>query len=110
MTVARFNDYVESSDAAWTRSPLLMAIEFLDVAIPEAARTSIDLERSGEGEDEASVTVTLDGLLDDSVRSVRTVLALERQADETWRLRSARREQRCWPERGHEEWSPAPCV
>ena len=104
------NVYVDRADAAWTRSPLLMAVEFLGLRSPEAATTSIDLESAAEGRDDAAVTVKLDGLLDDSVRGVRTVLALDRQADETWRLRSARREQRCWPERGHQEWSPEPCV
>ena len=110
IAVTEFNQYVERADAAWTRSPLLLTIEFLRIESPEAATTAIDLETSPEGANEASVTVTLDGLLDDSVRSVRTFLTVLRQPDETWRLKSARREQRCWPDHGHQNFSPAPCL
>jgi hypothetical protein len=110
IAVAGFNEHVERGGGQWTRSPLLLAINFLGLDGENAATTSIDLEASPEGGDEASMTVTLDGLLDDSVRGVRTALTLDRQADGSWRLRSARQEQRCWPNRGHREFSSALCL
>jgi hypothetical protein len=110
IAVAGFNEYAERDDAAWTRSPLLVAVRFLGLESRQAAKASIDVETSPEGGDEASVTVTLDGLLDDSVRGVRTFLTLDRQAEGSWRLRSARQQQRCWPKRGHQGFSTARCV
>ncbi len=110
LPVAAFNEHVERAGGGWTRSPLLVAINFLAIDGQGAGKTTIEVEATPEGGDEAAVTVTLDGLLDDSVRAHRTAVALERQADGSWRLRSARREQRCWPERGHEDFSTEPCL
>jgi hypothetical protein len=59
--------------------------------------------------DEASVTVTRDGLADDSVRAVRYVIVLDRNGDGTWSVRSARRLQRCHLNRGHQDFSPQLC-
>ena len=55
------------------------------------------------------MAVTLDGLLDDSIRSSRVVVDAERSADGTWRLRSALREQRCHRGRGHADYEPKRC-
>jgi hypothetical protein len=54
--------------------------------------------------------VTKTGLLDDSVAAVRYTLAFERDGDGTWVLRSASWAQRCAPDRGHDGFSPEPCV
>jgi hypothetical protein len=108
--VEEFERYVAASDASWTRSPLLVATTFLRVEDPEAARTSIELEKAPEGGDEATATVTVDGLLDDSVRAVRTVMTLERRGDGTWRVRSARQERRCQRGRGHQDFGTEPCA
>jgi hypothetical protein len=110
LAVAEFNGYVERADAAWSRSPLLWAITFLRLEGQQAAKVSVDVETSPEGGQEALVSATLDGLLDDSVRGVRRFLTVHRQPDGSWRLRSARQQQRCWPNRGHRDFSTAPCV
>jgi len=55
------------------------------------------------------VTVTLDGLADDSIRAERWSLAFEPDG-ETYRLTTALREQRCQPNRGHQGFSADDCL
>jgi hypothetical protein len=55
------------------------------------------------------VTVTFDGLLDGSVRAERWRLVLEPE-DGGYLLASAVRTLRCQPGRGHEDFTPEPCV
>jgi hypothetical protein len=110
VSVAEFNKYADDTDEpAFERSPLLTALEFLGVDNRSTATTSLVLTRPPEGGDTAEMTATLDGLLDDSIRAERYVLELERRED-VWRLRSARWAQRCWPDRGHQDFSPELCL
>jgi hypothetical protein len=104
-----FATYQESVDEYWERSAAMAAAEFLRLDERTAVRTTIDGKASAEGMGPQTVTVTLDGLLDDSVRAERWTLAFE-QEDETYRLTNALREQRCQPDRGHQGFSADDCV
>jgi hypothetical protein len=104
-----FAAYQESVDEHWERSAAMAAAEFLRLDERTAVRTTIDGKAPAEGLGPQTVTVTLDGLLDDSVRAERWTLAFE-QDDETYRLTNALREQRCQPDRGHQGFSADDCV
>jgi hypothetical protein len=104
-----FNTYAEDVDEPWERSPALLAGEFLRLDRTQASRTRIDAEAPGEGTGPATATVTLEGLLDDSVLATRYVLALTRDG-EVWRLESAEWTQRCRQGRGHQDYSTEPCL
>jgi hypothetical protein len=111
LPVEDFNEFLEAERPAFATSALRTAIEFVHAGEGEAASTSVHASEGPEGAgDEASVTVTRDGLADDSVRALRYVIALERGNDGSWRLRSAQRLQRCQPERGHQDFSPQLCI
>jgi hypothetical protein len=105
--VAAFNDYAASVDAPWERSPARLAGEFL--ALQATPLTTIEAEIAGEGQGGATVIVTLDRLLDDSIRAERYVLGL-RPDGEHWVLESVSWSQRCHPGRGHQAFSSAACV
>lgn len=62
-----------------------------------------------ESAEEKVLLFTTTGLADDSVRGIRYRLEFER-ADGQWRLRWVGQQVTCWPERGHEDWSTAPCL
>ena len=87
----------------------MAAAEFLRLDERTAARTTIDGKASPEGTGPQTVIVTLDGLLDDSVRTERWTLGFE-QEDKTYRLTAALREQRCQAGRGHQEFAAEPCL
>lgn len=109
LDVAAFNTYAANVDERWERSPLLTGAEFARLDRERASTTSVVAKAPAEGGSSARVVVTLDGLLDDSIRATRFVLELER-ARGTWRLTSAAREQRCHEGRGQTGFEPKRCV
>lgn len=110
LPVDEFNDFVDEARPAFASSALRTAIEFAHAGEGQAATTSVVAFEGPEGSaDEATVTVTRDRLADDSTRALRYLIVLERADDESWRLRSARRTQRCQPGRGAQAFSTKLC-
>jgi hypothetical protein len=109
LDVGAFNDYLAENGEDAT-APVLAATRFLRLDRATAGTTTIVARSSAEGQGPTTVTVTLDRLLDDSVRAQRFVVVLAPEGDGEWRLTSASAEQRCWPNRGHQAFSPDPCV
>lgn len=108
--VDTFNAFLETADPRLSTSPIRAAVEFVGYGEPLALTTSVVLEKpSLEDVDEVTVTATSDGLPDDSVRAVRYVLEFERDGHD-WRLSAATLSQRCQPGRGHQGFSPEPCI
>jgi hypothetical protein len=111
LPVDEFNSFVEQSRPAFATSALRTAIEFANAGEGQAASTTVVASEGAEGNsDQASVTVTREGLADDSVRAVRYLLVLNRSGDGTWRLRTAKRLQQCHQNRGHQNFSPQLCT
>jgi hypothetical protein len=109
--VDEFNAYLESAEPPWATSPLRASIEFLHLDEPVALTTSVVMEtHPPEGGDQAVVTVTKDGLADDSIGAVRYILDFERRPDGRWRFRSASWAQRCQVGRGHQDFTPELCI
>ena len=109
VAVAGFNRFAQRQNGDWEKSPLLVAVVFTGAAEAEAGSTFASVRRPGEGGGTAVATVTLDGLLDDSVRAERYLLRLARHEDGTWRVKAATRSQQCAAGRGHASFSPEPC-
>jgi hypothetical protein len=111
LPVADFNAFLDRTQPAFATSALQTAIEFANAGEGQAASTSVEVEEGAEGSSgEASVTLTREGLADDSVRAVRYEVLLDKNGDGTWRLRSAKRLQRCHQGRGHQDFSPQLCT
>jgi len=108
--VASFNDFLAGAGESYAHAPITVVTEYLRLDETTAASTAVVVRAPSEGRSPVTVEVTLDRLLDDSVRALRYVLDLQRSAEGTWRLRSATVTQRCWPGRGHMRFSPEPCV
>jgi hypothetical protein len=90
-------------------APITLALEFTQADRVAARRKSAEADASAEGGGPTTVTLTLDGLPDDSVRAIRYVLHLEPKG-RGWRLQSAVRTQRCRPDRGHQDFAAGACV
>ncbi|CAN5683831.1 hypothetical protein BH18ACT13_BH18ACT13_20940 [soil metagenome] len=109
VSTAGFASFQGNVDEHWERSAAMAAAEFLRLDERTAVRTSIDGKAAAEGIGPQTVTVTLDGLADDSIRAERWSLAFEPDG-ETYRLTTALREQRCQPNRGHQGFSADDCL
>ena len=110
VSVDGFAEHQGRVDELWERSSAQAAAEFLRLDERAATHTTIDARaENGEGAGPQVVVVTLDGLLDDSVRAERWTLRFDQQ-DDVYVLAGALREQRCQPGRGHQGFSADACV
>jgi hypothetical protein len=109
VAVEGFAAHQDDVDEPWERSATMAAAEFLRLDERTATRTSVEETTGPEGSGPVQVIVTLDGLLDDSVRAERWTLSFEPDG-ESYRLTAARWAQRCQPGRGHQDFSPDDCI
>lgn len=65
---------------------------------------------TADGPSKATVVVTDDGYLDDSVRGMRTTLMIELDEDGLWQIKSSEEAWRCREGRGHTDFQPKPCL
>ena len=110
VTVSGFNDFLAGDGKAFARSPVAAVAEFLALDRSSAADTTIVATSPGEVRNFSEVVATLEGLLDDSVRTTRYTVELQRGKDRLWRLRAVDWAQRCQPGRGHQGFSAENCV
>ena len=110
LAVEAFNDYVDESDDAWTRSPVATAATFLALGEQQSRATTVRVEFPGESRDQAAVSAEVDGVADDSIRGYRYVLRVVAATGGKWRIANARWTQRCWPGRGHQSFTTEPCL
>ena len=107
LPVDAFNARAESVDEPWERDLAKVTEEFLALEPQENSARSFQSTSSG---DSASATLVIDGLGDDSVRARRYELTFTPRDDGTWKVESARWTQRCHEGRGHQDFSPEPCL
>ena len=107
LPVDAFNARAESVDEPWERDLAKVTEEFLALEPQENSARSFQSTSSG---DSASATLVIDGLGDDSVRARRYELTFTRRDDGTWEVESAQWTQRCHEGRGHQDFSPEPCL
>lgn len=98
-----------SVSARANRSPTELALAHINAGETQAARVSTSSQSSPEGGGPTTVTVLQEGLADDSVAAVKTVLRYQPQGD-GWRLVSMQRTQKCQPGRGHQGFATGDCV
>lgn len=110
LRVDAFNAYTESIDEPWERDLAALTNAFVEAGASDATQRSFQATSGPEGGGPASASLLLDGLLDDSVRSQRYDLELSRRDDGTWRIDSAAWAQRCQEGRGHQAFTPEPCL
>jgi len=107
LPVDAFNARAESVDEPWERDLAKLTDEFLALREQESGSRSF---QASSGGDSATASLVIDGLGDDSVRARSYQLTFTRREDGTWRIDSARWAQRCQPRRGHQSFSPEPCL
>jgi len=107
--VASFNDYL-AEHPQYARSPVDATIQFLRLDLAPSVPTTIESAAAGEQQSPVDVTVTVDRLPDDSVRARRYEIVANKASEDEWRLSSAVVTYRCWPNRGHQDFSSKLCL
>jgi hypothetical protein len=106
--LSAFNDFVSVAQPAWAAEEVTTAVYFATgpLAAPEDAPQRVDIVPQADG----TIEVTEWGLPDDSVEAGRFRVRLTEQPDGTWRVTQAQWSQKCWPGRGHQDFSTVPCI
>jgi hypothetical protein len=110
MATAEFNAMVAraaSKGESWARSAILVALKLVGEEIECSSRV-IEVKSPPEEFASATITITDQGLLDDSVKGYKYRLRLEKRPDRTWRITEALKAWNCY--RGHKDFSTEPCV
>ena len=81
--------------AAGGSAPLDIVLKIVG-AFEGSTQHIIHENEGSEAPSVSRITVLRDGLMDDSVRGVRWDIALEKTAENAWRIREVRRSWRCW--------------
>lgn len=110
LPVDEFNAYAESVDEPWEQEVAATVDEYVGREAGDAPNVTFQATSGPEGGGPTSATLQLEGLLDDSVRSRRYDVTLSRRGDGTWEIVSASWAQRCHEGRGHQSFTPAPCL
>ena len=107
VSVTTFNNEIKSAqDSDWTKSPVLVALKFGGESM-DCRKKTIDLESaSGENFNQLLVTITEDGLLDDSFKGSMLIMRLSNN-NGLWQIKKATRAWNCY--RGHKEFNSEPC-
>ncbi len=109
LPVDAYEAYLIEVDESWERDVGAVVGAFVDAGATEAASRSFEATVRGEGS-AATATLVLDGLLDDSIRGLQYDAELRRRPNGTWELVAATWSQRCHEGRGHQAFSPDPCI
>ncbi|MCA9779310.1 MAG: hypothetical protein KC800_21435 [Candidatus Eremiobacteraeota bacterium] len=96
-----------TGSADWPQSCLLVALRF--VGDRDVCSRTIEISSKPERFEQAEVTITEEGLLDDSVDGHRHRLTLHKTSEGYWVLDSAQRSWKCVSGRGHTGYSCEPC-
>ncbi len=104
-----FNKSVTEAGAEkWTSDPVAVSLRFTGPF--EGLTQTIERKNvSAESPDKTAVTITNEGLLDDSVMGEKFFLKLKRAEQGAWLIESAAKTVKCWPGRGHQDYSNKPC-
>jgi hypothetical protein len=109
--VADFNRQIRLAflkGETWTRSPILVSLRLIGETC-ECSSRQIELTSTPEAFQDGTITITDQGLLDDSIRGYRYHLALARVARGYWQIKEATKTLNCQKGRGHQEFSNQPC-
>jgi hypothetical protein len=104
----KYNNRIEewrTAGQTWADDPILITRELFRIDGSER-KTTIDFESSTV--DRATVTLTQEGLSDDSVDGEKRIIEFEKVND-SWTIKQIRVGVKCWKSRGHTNYSGHPC-
>ncbi|NBF12396.1 hypothetical protein [Pseudomonas sp. Fl4BN1] len=91
------------------KSPLMVALESMGSHFQqEPSNVIVNQKVAGESPTEALVEIEESGLMDDSVFAEKTIFSLSIENDR-WSVIDKTTQVKCYPGRGHQEYSSDPC-
>jgi len=106
--IKKYNDRItewKTRGEEWTNDPILITRELFRSDAPER-KTIITFE--SKAFDRVTVTLTQEGLSDDSVDGEKRIIEFE-EINNSWTIRQIRLGFKCWKSRGHTNYSGDLC-
>lgn len=101
---------MEYGESSLHRLPMMVALNSMGKHFQnEMTNLTLTQQVSGELPTEAIVIIEESGIQDDSIAAKRTVFSLVNK-DQRWIIASQVETQKCYPERGHQDFSSHPCL
>lgn len=92
----------------WLKDPLQVTLKFLG-PFEGGFQTISRKNDNSENPTKAEIIVIEDGVLDDSLRGARFRFVLHKNTKGIWQIKSGEHSFRCWPKRGHQNFSTELC-
>ncbi|WP_430883363.1 hypothetical protein [Fusibacter sp. JL216-2] len=89
----------------WVYDPEKVALKFAG-EIENGVRRNVDVVKE---DSEATITIIEDNYQDDSVYGAKYIIKLIQDVDESWVISNVKWGQKCWPDRGHTNYSCENC-
>lgn len=109
--IGNFNKTVQmarENNEEWASDPVMVSFLFVG-AVDSMTQTIVRNYPNTESRDSATVEITNEKLLDDSVSGIKHKVDLKRNENGTWNIESVGKAVKCWEGRGHTEYSASPC-
>jgi hypothetical protein len=106
--ITKYNDQISqwrTNAESWTVDPVLITRELF--RFDDLERKTI-IEFENEAVDKVTVTLTQEGLSDDSVDGEKRIIDFEK-VNGLWTIKQIRLGFKCWQNRGHTNYSGQPC-
>jgi|GEM_PF-734957 len=113
LDIAAFNKKIDKAVAArkaWVKMPFQVVANIIEPFSEMKSRTVKIVSPFADVTDRVTVTIIDDGYADDSVRGEKFVFVLKVSKSGVWKVDSAKKAQVCQKNRGHQNYSVAPCI
>jgi hypothetical protein len=106
------DDSSNKADEPYRNSPpVLVALNSMGLAFQQDVSELHIMQVIGSRESPTTATVTIEerGLLDDSILARKTVFSMLKESGQ-WKINNRVKAQRCYPDRGHQDYSADACL
>lgn len=113
LDVGTFNEKIGKASAAgetWITDPTRVVANLIERFAETRSRNIEIVSKYADITEDLTVIITDDGYADDSVRGAQYKFRLKLNDQGIWEVTSAEKAQRCWKGRGHQDYSPQPCI
>jgi hypothetical protein len=109
--IGNFNKTIQmarENNEEWVSDPVMVSLLFTGAA--DSMTQTIERKYpSAESRSTATVTITNEKLMDDSISGVKYKVDLKKNENGTWNILSVGKAIKCWKGRGHADYSSEPC-
>ena len=110
--IGNFNKTIQmarDSNEEWASDPVMVSLLFVGAADSKTQTIARNYDNV-ESRNSATVIITNEKLMDDSVSGIKYKIDLKKNENGAWIIMNAGKAVKCWQGRGHRHYSAKPCT